>query len=116
MESEQRVNIKFLVKLGKNGSEIHDMLQTVYGDSSLCRAAVFNWVKRFKEGREDVGDDARQGRPSTSRVDQNLARVPELVLADRHITQRMIANTLNNSKGSVQSILIEDLGMRKADV
>ena len=32
---EQRINIKFLVKLGKNGTEIHQMLQQVYGEDAL---------------------------------------------------------------------------------
>jgi len=29
---EQRIIIKFLVKLGKNGPEIHQILQQVYGE------------------------------------------------------------------------------------
>jgi hypothetical protein len=32
---EQRINITFLVKLGKNGPEIHQMLQQVYGECAL---------------------------------------------------------------------------------
>ena len=32
---EQRINIKFLVKMGKNGPETHQMLQQIYGDYAL---------------------------------------------------------------------------------
>ena len=32
LELEQRTNIKFLVKLGKSGNEIREMLVQVYGD------------------------------------------------------------------------------------
>jgi hypothetical protein len=32
---EQWIKIKFLVKLGKNGPEIHQMLQQVYGEDAL---------------------------------------------------------------------------------
>jgi len=32
---EQRINIKFLVKLGKNGTKIHQILQQVYGEYGL---------------------------------------------------------------------------------
>jgi hypothetical protein len=32
---EQRINITFLVKLGKNGPEIHQMFQQVYGEDAL---------------------------------------------------------------------------------
>lgn len=42
-KSEQRVIIKFLVKLGKNSLEINKMLNAVYGDYALkntCRLNV----------------------------------------------------------------------------
>ena len=59
---EQRINIKLLVKLGKNGPEIRQMLQQVYGECALKERTVFKWVQRFWEGREDPKDDARLGR------------------------------------------------------
>jgi hypothetical protein len=33
--TEQRTNIRFLVKLGKNGQEIFQMLEMVYGESAI---------------------------------------------------------------------------------
>ena len=38
------------------------MLQTAFGASCMNRASVFEWHKRFKEGRESVRDDERSGR------------------------------------------------------
>ena len=38
------------------------MLQTAFGASCMNRASVFEWHKRFKEGREYVRDDERCGR------------------------------------------------------
>jgi len=70
-------------------------------------------VDRFKEGRECVDDDAREGRPSTSRVDENIQRIHDLVMSDRRLTTRMISEELGISKESVQTILKEDLKMRK---
>ena len=35
------------------------MLQTAFGASCMNRASVFEWHKRFKEGRESVMDDER---------------------------------------------------------
>jgi len=35
LELEQRTNIKFLVKLGKSGNEIREMLLQVYGDNAM---------------------------------------------------------------------------------
>ncbi|KAJ8960999.1 hypothetical protein NQ318_020303, partial [Aromia moschata] len=54
---EQRVNLKFLVKLGKTFTEAYAMLKEVYGNGCLSRTQGFEWFKRFKEGREMIEDD-----------------------------------------------------------
>ena len=38
------------------------MLQTAFRPSGMNRASVFDWHKRFKEGRESVREDERCGR------------------------------------------------------
>ena len=38
------------------------MLQTAFGALCMNRASVFEWYKRFKEGRESVKYDERGGR------------------------------------------------------
>ena len=53
---EQRINITFLVKLGKNAQK-----------SIKCCNRFMECVQVFREGREDPKDDAMSGRPSTSR-------------------------------------------------
>ena len=63
---EQRINLKFLVKLGKSATERFNLLTEVYGDSVLSRPRVFEWHKRFREGREEVEDNQRVGRPCWS--------------------------------------------------
>jgi len=40
LELEQRTNIKFLVKLGKSGNKIREVLLQVYGDSAMKKTAV----------------------------------------------------------------------------
>ena len=59
---EERYTIKFCFELGKNATEMYWMLQTAFGQSFMNRASVFEWHKRFKEGRESVRDDERCGR------------------------------------------------------
>ena len=59
---EEWYPIKFCFKLGKNATETYGMFQTVFGASCMNRAWVFEWHKRFKEGRESVRDDERCGR------------------------------------------------------
>ena len=59
---EKRYAIKFCFKLGKYATETYGMLQTAFRPSCLNRASVFQWYKRFKEGRESVKDDERCGK------------------------------------------------------
>ena len=59
---EERYAIKFCFKLEKNATETYGMLQTVFPPSCMNRASVFEWHKRFKEGRESMRDDERCGR------------------------------------------------------
>ena len=59
---EERYAIKFCFKLGKNATETYGMLQTAFRPSCINRASIFEWHKRFKEGRESVRDDERCGR------------------------------------------------------
>ena len=58
---EERYAIKFCLKLGKNDTETYGMLQTAFRTSCKNRASVFEWHKRFKDGRESVRDDQRCG-------------------------------------------------------
>ena len=39
--------------------ETYEVLQTAFGASRMNQASVFEWHKRFKEGRESVRDDER---------------------------------------------------------
>jgi hypothetical protein len=44
---KQQINIKFLVKLDKNGPKICRMLQQAYGEDALKRSIVFKWVQHY---------------------------------------------------------------------
>jgi len=52
---------------------------------------VFKWHKTFKEGRENVENDPRWGRPNSSTNDQNVEVVPTVTAKDRRLSVRMIA-------------------------
>ena len=59
---EERYAIKLCFKLGKDATETYGMLLIAFRPSCRNRASVFEWHKRFKEGRESVKDDERCGR------------------------------------------------------
>jgi hypothetical protein len=45
---------ELLVKLGKSGSKIREMLVEVYRDNAMKKTALYKWVTRFYEGSESV--------------------------------------------------------------
>ena len=110
LELEQRTNIKFLVKLGKSGNK---KLGQVYGDNAMKKTAVYKWVKRFSEGRESVTDEERSGRPATSRTEENIAKIRQIVRENHRLTVRSIAGQVNIDRKTVRKILTEDLDMKK---
>ena len=59
---EERYAINFCFKLAKNATETYGMLQAAFGPSCMNRASVFEWHKKFKEGRESVKVDESCGR------------------------------------------------------
>ncbi|GFU80596.1 HTH_48 domain-containing protein [Trichonephila clavipes] len=68
--------------------------------------------KPFK-GRQSVNSDPRSGRPSTSRNEDKIAQMKAVVLSDRRLTVREIAQECHISVGSCDEILRKDLNMRQ---
>jgi len=57
----------------------------VYGDNAMSDGVVRKWVRMFNEGRENVHDEARSGRPCL--VNDDLVRkANERVRDDRRFT------------------------------
>ncbi|XP_018607673.2 protein GVQW3-like [Scleropages formosus] len=106
---EQRANIKFCQLLGKSATETLQMLQQAHGDQALSRSVVFAWHRRFREGRESLGDDDRSGRPVSSRTEENIRAVQRIVRENQAHTIDSIAKRLNISHGSCHAILTQDL-------
>jgi transposase len=110
---EQRVAVMFLVKLNKMPTECFRILTEAYGADCMSRARVFEWHKRFSEGREDVKGDERPGRPCTSKTNENVEKIEKIVRIGRRLSIRMIAEMVNIDKETVRHVLHEDLNMTK---
>ena len=72
---EELYAIKFCFRLGKNATEMYGMLHTVFWPSCMNRSSVFEWHKRFKEGRESVRDDERSKEVNTPEFMGQTVRV-----------------------------------------
>jgi len=112
--TEQRICIKFCFKIGKPATETYQFLQQAYGEDTMGRTQVFDWFRRFKEGRTSVECDPRSGRPSTSRNEEMIAEVRTIVgRNNRRLTVREIADDCEISVGSCDIILTDDLRMKR---
>ncbi|GFS99244.1 protein GVQW3 [Trichonephila clavipes] len=89
------------------------MMKTAFGDEAMSRARVFEWFRPFKEGLQSVNSGPRSGRPSTSRNEDKIAQVKVVVLSDRQLTVREIAQEWHISVGSCDEILRKDLNRRR---
>ena len=72
------------------------------------------WYNRFIEGREDVNDDARPGRPRTSTTDEDIEAVKKMIFNNLRITITEVADDVAISFGSCQAYLTDVLGMKRA--
>lgn len=54
-------------------------MTVAYGLASLDRSNVYQWYKMYSEAREDVNDEKRAGRPSTSTTDERINEVEKRI-------------------------------------
>lgn len=110
---EQRSVIRFLWSKGRTPIEIHREMQPTYGERCLALRSVRWWCSEFENGRENLHDNERAGRPRLSVTDDNTARVDAMVKAERRVRIKDIAQELDISFGSAFDIIHECLGYRK---
>jgi len=110
---EQRVCIKFCVRLGKTGSETFEMLKQAFGDSCMSRSRTFEWFGRFKSGRTSAANDDRSGRAGTATTPSKVEEVRAAVKQDRRRTIHDPCAEAGIGYGSCQRILTEQLNMHR---
>jgi len=76
-------------------------------------ATVKNWVAQFKRGDFSTCDAPRPERPNTLTTPEIIDQIHELILENRRISAKSIAEQLGISRERVGSISHEDLDMRK---
>ena len=81
------------------------MLPTAYKEAALGKTQVYEWFSRFRYGELSLADQPRSGRPSTSRTDENIAIICELILEDRRRTTDDLVDLSGASWSSCQRIL-----------
>ena len=108
---EQRVCMKFCLKLGKTFTETFQMLQQAYGKDCLSHTQCYKWYQRFKSGRMSIEDDPKSGRPSSSMGDDHIEKVHSVIHENRRLTIREVSEEVGICKSSCHTILTEKLKM-----
>jgi transposase len=104
--------MKFCIKLGRLVTETLNMLRHAYSNEAMSRTPFFDWHRRFKGRRRSLKDDERSGRPAMSITPKNVEQIRERVHADCRRAINDIADIIDVSYGSVQTILTSELNMR----
>lgn len=88
-------------------------LHAVYKDHAPSMTTIRYWFNEFKRGRTSVFDEERSGRPIEVTTEDMVNKIHDIVLADRRVKIREIADIVHISIERIQNILHEKLGMRK---
>ena len=108
--------IKYFFLQGKVPKEIHAILTETLGEHALSYATVKNRVAQFKRGDFSTCNAPRPGWPKTVTTLDIIDQIHELILEDRQISTKSIAEELGFSCEWVGSIIHEDLDTRKLSV
>jgi len=112
-DCEVRGVIWFLQAENVRPSEIQRRLVAVYGEHVMNVASVRKWCTLFRNGRTDVHDAERSGRPSviTDALKQKMNRI---IRENRHFTiSEVYEQCLEVSRTVVYEIVTEHLQYRK---
>ncbi|CAF1489471.1 unnamed protein product [Rotaria sordida] len=114
MDNEfNRYYIKIRTGLEINAKTICEELTETFGSDAPAYSTLKKWAQRFREGREDVRDDPRSGRPVSVLTDDNIERVRQIIEDDPHSTYDDIMAETSLSYGTIERIIHDCLKMRK---
>jgi hypothetical protein len=108
---EQRICIKFCLKLSKSANETHDMVRETFGQHSLSRTMFFERHSRLGADGMSVEDGRRSRLPSSSKMIENIEEIVGLIYEDHRQTVREVADTVGTSYAVCQEMLTENLNM-----
>ena len=89
------------------------MLPTAFGASCMNRGSVFEWHKRFKEGRESVRDDERCGRNKEVNTPKLISQIKNFKHKDRFVSIETKSAQFHVIVGTVHTIIRKELKIRK---
>ena len=106
---EHRTVVKFSTWEGLNTTKISEELKNVYKDSAPSYCTVTKWVAEFKDLERAFEDAPRMDCPLAITADENIEAVERMVMRDRQISIRCLAEELT----IIYEIMNNHMGMEK---
>jgi len=111
---EVRAVIRFLLARNNNVAEIQGQLCEVYGPNVMSESKVRQWRRLFKEGRTDIRDEERSGRPCVI-TDDLMVKVNTTIHGNRRFTiSELSLEFPQGTRPVIYDIVSEKLGYKKA--
>ena len=110
-QCEVRPVIRFLNAKGERPAEIHRQIVAVCGNV-MNRQNVTKWCSKFSEGRTDVHDEQRSGKPSLI-SDDLLQEIEGEIRANRRATIKELQHVIPEVSKTTIYVVTEKLGHRK---
>jgi len=98
---------------GKALNEIHAILTETLREHAPSYSTFKNWVAQFKCGDFSTCVVPCLGRPKTVTTPEIIDQIHDLILEDRRILTKSVAEQLGISHEQVGSLILEDLNMQK---
>ena len=99
--------------MGKPPTDIFNDLKLAFKEDAPSYMTVCRWVTRFKEGREDLEDEERLGRPITATTSACIEVISDLIKSNPYINFDEMEAETSYSRGSIFNIVHEHLKLRK---
>lgn len=112
-KTEFRVLIKHYFLRGKTIKQTEEKLKKYYGDAAPSHGMVHKWFTEFRLGRMTTNDAERPGRPIEVTTEAMVNKIHDIVLEDRRVKIREIADAMHISNERVFYVLHNILGMKK---
>ncbi|CAF3998183.1 unnamed protein product [Rotaria magnacalcarata] len=92
---------------------IYEELYSVFADEGPPLRTVERWAKWFREGHEEVDDEARPGRPVTETTTENIEQIRHLIDDDPYSTIEELQEQTGLGYSTTQRIISDHLQLRK---
>ena len=114
----EKENIRFYIQmrfmLGSDARSIHNDFVAVLTDNAPGYSTVARWIQHFKQGRENLKNEQRIGRPITEKTAVNIERVRQVIQHNPYSTFGEIEAETFLSPGTIQTIIHDCLEMKKS--